>query len=415
MTSTTLFWIIISIILFDYFLNTLLNYLNSTYWSNVLPEEFIGIYDAEKYAKSQEYEKTNHQFSFFRELFSIVLMLTVLFLNGFALLDNFVRSYSIDPIIMALLFFGIIGFIADIISSPFSVYATFVIEQKFGFNKTTIKTFILDKIKGWFLALILGGGLLTLIVWLYESTGNWFAFLAWATFTFLTIFMSMFYSSLIVPLFNKQKPLEAGELRDAIENFATQLGFKINNIFVIDGSKRSSKANAYFSGFGIKKRIVLYDTLINDHTTDELVAILAHEIGHYKLKHSLSGIILSVCEMGVMLFILSLFISNPILSEAIGVSTPSFHIGLITFGILYGPFSLLLGLSTNVLSRKNEFAADRFAAKQGTGNDLINALKKLSINNLSNLHPHPAYVFFNYSHPPILIRLRAIADYLKKV
>jgi STE24 endopeptidase len=309
---------------------------------------------------------------------------------------------------MALLFFGILGLIADILGTPFSVYATFVIEERFGFNKTTVKTFILDKIKGLMLAVIIGGGLLALVIWIYGATGRWFWLIAWGVISFFSVFMTLFYSNIIVPLFNKQTPLETGELRDAIEAFAQKTGFNLRSIFVIDGSKRSTKANAYFTGLGRKKRIVLYDTLIKDHPKEELVAVLAHEIGHYKKKHTLIGTFISIAQTGVMLFILSRFLGNPYLSAALGSNQPSFHMGIIAFGILYTPLSMILGLALNAFSRKHEFQADHFAATRYHPNSLRDALIRLSVNNLSNLRPHPLYVFFYYSHPPLLKRLHAI-------
>ncbi len=412
--AQTIFYIIVGIIIFDYILERILDYLNSTYWSNKLPKELEGIYDAEKYKKSQEYEKTKQRFSFVTDSFNLILMLLMLFLGGFAFVDDLVRQYTQNPILMALLFFGILGFAADILTTPFSVYSTFVIEEKFGFNKSTPKTFILDKLKGWLLALIIGGGLLALVVWIYESTGEWFWVIAWAAIGGFTIFMTMFYSNLIVPLFNKQTLLEEGGLRSAIESFAKKVGFRLKNIFVMDGSKRSSKANAYFSGLGAKKRIVLFDTLIKDHTNEELVGILAHEIGHYKKKHTLTGTIISLLQTGLMLYILSLFIGNPLLSEALGAKEASFHISILAFGLLYSPLSLILGLVMNIISRKNEFTADRFAGENYFPNALREALIKLSVNHLSNLRPHPAYVFFYYSHPTLLQRLKALDKILTK-
>jgi STE24 endopeptidase len=309
---------------------------------------------------------------------------------------------------MSLIFFGILGLIVDILSTPLSVYSIFVIEEKFGFNKTSPKTFILDKLKGWLLAAIIGGGLLALIVWIYQVSGNWFWVIAWAVIAVFTVFMTMFYSNLIVPLFNKQTPLDEGTLRAAIEEFAQKTGFRLKNIFVMDGSKRSSKANAYFTGLGTKKRIVLFDTLIKDHTDEELVGVLAHEIGHYKKKHTLTGTIISLLQTGLMLYILSLFIGNPVLSQALGAQEGSFHLGILTFGMLYSPLSLILGLIMNVVSRKNEFVADRYAGENYDPKPLKDALKKLSVSHLSNLRPHPVYVFFHYSHPPLLQRLKAL-------
>ena len=406
--AEVIFYIIVAILVFDYFLERLLDYLNSLLWSNKLPEELEGIYDADKYKKSQEYTRTNTRFSIYSDTISFLAMMLMLFLGGFAFLDHEVWAVTDHPILMSLLFFGILALASDLLSLPFSIYGTFVIEEKFGFNKTTVKTYILDKLKGLLLGAIIGGGLLSLVVWIYMVSGVYFWLIAWGLISGFMIFMSMFYSNLIVPLFNKQIPLEEGELRNAIEAFSKKTSFKINNIYVIDGSKRSSKANAYFTGLGAKKRIVLYDTLIEEHTKGELVAVLAHEVGHYKKKHTLSGMILSILQTGLMLFILSRFIGNPVLSEALGASQPSFHMGLIAFGLLYSPLSLLLGLVMNTISRKNEFAADRFSAENYDPLALSNALKKLSVNNLSNLRPHPVYVFFYYSHPPLLKRLQAL-------
>ena len=406
--AQTIFYIIIAIILFDYILERVLDYLNSTHWSSVIPDELKNLYDKEKYRKAQEYDKANTRFSFVTSTLSVIAMLLILLFNGFAWLDNFVRQYTDNPILMALMFFGIMGIIADIFSTPFSIYSTFVIEEKFGFNKTTPKTFILDKIKGWAMAAIIGGGLLSLIVWIYGSTGEWFWVIAWGVIGIFTLFMTMFYSELIVPLFNKQTPLEDGDLRNAIEVFASKAGFQLKNIYVMDGSKRSTKANAYFSGLGAKKRIVLFDTLINDHSTEELVGILAHEVGHYKKKHTILGTVLSLLQTGLMLFILGFFIGNPVLSQALGATQGSFHMGILAFGLLYSPLSTILGIIMNIVSRKNEFAADRYAGEKYNPEALKTALKRLSVNHLSNLRPHPAYVFFYYSHPPLLQRLKAL-------
>jgi len=408
--AQSLFYFIIGILIFDYLLERLLDYLNSTRWSNELPTELTGIYDAGKYKKSQDYARTNTRFSLLTSTISLVAMLLILFFGGFAWLDDLVRQYTINPILMALLFFGILGLVSDLLSTPFTLYSTFVIEEKFGFNKTTPTIFLLDKLKGWLLSLILGGGLVALVVWIYASTGSWFWLLAWGVIGFFIVFMTMFYSNLIVPLFNKQTPLEAGELRSSIETFARKVSFKLKNIFVMDGSKRSTKANAYFTGLGAKKRIVLFDTLIKDHTTDELVGVLAHEVGHYKKKHTVTGTILSLLQVGLMLYILSLFIGNPELSMALGADEGSFHMGVLAFGLLYSPLSLLLGLVMNSISRKNEFAADRYAGEHFNPDPLQDALKKLSVNHLSNLKPHPAYVFFYYSHPPLLRRLKSLDD-----
>lgn len=408
--AQTLFYIIIVIVVIDFIIERLLDYLNTTRWSELLPDELKGIYDASEYKKSQQYLKVNHKFGMLTSTISFVAMMAMLIFGGFGWLDELVRHWTINPIWMALLFFGILGFASDLLSMPFSIYDTFVIEEKFGFNKTTPKTFALDKLKGWVIGGIIGGGIMALIIWIYGISGQWFWLIAWGAITFFTIFMTMFYSNLIVPLFNKQTPLSDGELRDAIQQFSDKVGFKLKNIYVIDGSKRSTKANAYFTGLGPKKRIVLYDTLISDHTTEELVAILAHEIGHYKKKHTLSGTILGIIQTGIILYILSLFIGNPLLSQALGAKEGSFHMGLLAFGMLYSPLSMILGILMNMLSRKNEYAADRFAAVNYNGESLKEALKKLSVKNLSNLRPHPAVVFVHYSHPTLLQRLKGIDD-----
>jgi STE24 endopeptidase len=402
------FIIIVAIVIFGYLLERYLTLLNSKKMSTKLPVELADVYDPEQYKKSQEYKRINDRFGFLTSSFSLVVILMMLFLGGFSFVDNFLRGYTGDIILLALLFFGILMFASDIINTPFSIYDTFVIEEKFGFNKTTVRTFILDKLKGWLLALIIGGGLLALVVWLYKLTAGMFWIYAWIAMSLFSIFMAMFYSTLIVPLFNKQTPLEEGELRDAIQEFSKKVGFRLDNIFVIDGSKRSTKANAYFSGLGPKKRIVLFDTLIKDLSVNEIVAVLAHEIGHYKKKHIITGVILGIIQTGITLFIFSLLVGNPQLSKALGSDITSFHLGLVSFGILYSPISTVIGLVTNVYSRKNEFTADRFTRENYNGEELIGALKKLTSKNLSNLTPHPLYVFFHYSHPTLLQRIKAL-------
>ncbi len=406
----TIFYILIAILLFDYFLDRLLNFLNSKNRSKPLPEELHGIYDSEKLQKANDYDKVNSKFESITSTFSTILILLMFIFGGFAVVDSWAGSITGNMILKGLVFFGILGFASDILNTPFSIYHTFVIEQKFGFNKTTPKTFILDKLKGWIISIVVGGILLGLVLWFYYKTTEFFWLYAWALVTFFMIFMSMFYSNLIVPLFNKQTPLEEGELKDAINSLAVKLDFKLKNVYKIDGSKRSSKANAYFTGLGRQKRIVLFDTLINELSIPEIVAVLAHEIGHYKRKHTYKNIVISIFQTGLTLYILSLFISEPAMSQALGVDQPSFHLGAIAFGILYSPISTLMGLLLNVLSRKYEYEADSYAGKHAGANHLVTALKSLSVNNLSNLNPHPWYVFFHYSHPTLLQRIRALED-----
>jgi STE24 endopeptidase len=404
----TIFLIIIGILIFDFLLEQLLDYLNATKRSSVLPKELIGIYDESKYKKSQDYDKVNHKFSIITSSFNIILILVFLYFSGFAIIDQVARFYTTNPILVALLFFGIIMFASDILHIPFNIYDTFVIEEKFGFNKTSPKLFIFDKIKGWFISAVIGGGLLALIIWFYTKVGQNFWIYAWIAVSVFMLFMTMFYTSLIVPLFNKLKPLEEGELKNEITNFCKTVDYNLESVYVIDGSKRSTKANAYFSGLGKKKKIVLFDTLIEKLSKEEITAVLAHEIGHYKKKHTLISVVSSILQTGITLYILSLFVGNPNLSKALGSDIPSFHLGLITFGFLYSPISTIIGLFMNVISRKNEYSADRYASEKYKGLHLQNALKGLSVSNLSNLTPHPLYVFFNYSHPTLLQRLKFI-------
>jgi STE24 endopeptidase len=403
-----IFFLIIIIPLSGYLAERYLEYLNSTMWSPALPEKLKGICDEEAYRKSQLYERENKSLSLWSSTFNTAIIIAMIAAGGFALADSLVRGVSSNMVVVSLLFFGIIGFISDIINIPFSWYDSFVIEKKFGFNTMTIKTFILDHFKSWFIALIIGVPVLGLITWFYYKSGHNFWIYAWIVITVFSVCLNLFYSEIIVPLFNKQTPLEPGTLRDMIGSFAATAGFRIRNIYVMDGSKRSTKANAYFSGFGPKKRIVLFDTLLKEFSDEEIVAVLAHEIGHYKKKHVLKSLVSSVFITGLMLFLFSVIVGNPMIATALGAERSGFHLGLIVFGILYSPLSLVIGLISNYISRKNEFEADRFVKDNYKPEKLAEALKKLSVRNLSNMLPHPAYVFFHYSHPPLLKRLERL-------
>lgn len=405
MTPQILFYILIGFLLINFIVDAVLDYLNARHYNDAIPTELNDVYNEEEYKKSQAYKKENDRFSNYSSLFSLGLTLAFFFFKGFAYVDSYARQFSDNELFVALIFFGVIMIGSDIITTPFSYYHTFVIEEKYGFNKSTKKLFWLDKLKGLILTIVIGGLILSLIVWFYLKTGTSFWIYTWGFVAVFSIFMTLFYSSLIVPLFNKQTPLEDGELKSKIDAFAEKVGFKLDNIFVIDGSKRSTKANAYFSGFGVKKRIVLYDTLINDLENDEIVGVLAHEIGHYKKKHVFVNMILSIILTGFTLYVLSLFINNSLLSQALSVSKPSFHIGLIAFGVLYTPISEITGLLMNLLSRKFEYQADNYAKENFDGEALISSLKKLSKNSLSNLTPHKWYVFWHYSHPTLLQRV----------
>lgn len=406
MTPQTLFYIIVLIILVDFIIDKVLDTLNAKHFDDLIPKELQDVYNKKEYEKSQRYKKERYKFGVITSTFSVVLMLAFLFFDGFAYVDSIARSITENSIGIVLIFFGIIMFASDFLTLPFSWYSTFVIEEKYGFNKTTKATFVLDKLKSWLLMALVGGGILALITWFYEITQKDFWWYAWILVTVFTLFVTMFYAKLIVPLFNKQTPLPEGSLRSKIENYAEKVGFKLDNIFVIDGSKRSTKANAYFSGFGSEKRITLYDTLINDLEEEEIVSVLAHEVGHYKKKHVFANITASILTTGFTLWLLSLFVGNPLLSQALGVLEPSFHIGLIAFGILYSPISEVTGLFMNYLSRKFEYQADEYAKNTYNAEALISGLKKLSKTSLSNLTPHKAYVFVHYSHPTLLQRYK---------
>lgn len=406
MSATILFYIIIAIIVINFIKDKILNALNAKHYNDPIPKDLDDVFDEEEYEKSQAYKLANYKFGIWSSLFSLILTLGFLVFDGFEIVDNLARKYSDNTIIIGLLFFGIIIIASDIITTPFSYYKTFVIEEGFGFNKMTKKTFVLDKIKGLFMMVIIGGGLMALVIWFYQLTGNQFWMYTWGIITAFTIVMNMFYAKLVVPLFNKQKPLEEGDLRNKISDYANTVGFSLSKIFIIDGSKRSTKANAYFSGFGREKRVTLYDTLVNDLTDEEIVAVLAHEVGHYKRHHIIFNLGMSVLLTGLTLFILSIFISNPLLSNAIGVEIPSFHVGLIAFGLLYSPISEITGLIMNYISRTFEYQADDYAKNTYNALPLISSLKKLSKNSLSNLTPHKAYVFMHYSHPTLLNRVK---------
>lgn len=410
MSPQTVFFIILVILTADFVSERILSALNVKSSKKPIPDLLSGIYDQDKYQKQQSYFRANTRFGLLTSTVSFLVIFLMIVFGGFGWLDGIVQRWTANPILVSLIFFGILFLANDIISTPFEIYDTFVIEERFGFNKTTPKTFIFDKLKGYVLAAILGGGILALIMWLYRLNPQYFWLIAWACVTAVSLFFSLFYSELIVPLFNKQTPLEAGELRDAIEKFSKKAGFELKNIFVIDGSKRSTKANAYFTGFWKKKRIVLYDTLINDLDTAEIVAVLAHEAGHSKYKHTLRNILINLPYTLLMFFLLGLILRSDVLAQALGGKEASFHLNILAFGVLYSPVSMMLGLAMNVLSRKHEYQADGYVKENKMGEQLISALKKISSKSLSNLTPHPAYVFVNYSHPTLLQRVEKLTN-----
>jgi len=406
----TVFFIILVILTADFVSERILSALNVKSSIKPIPDLLSGIYDQDKYQKQQSYFRANTRFGLLTSTVSFLVIILMIVFGGFGWLDGIVQRWTANPILVSLIFFGILFLANDIISTPFEIYDIFVIEERFGFNKTTPKTFILDKLKGYALTAVLGGGIIALVMWFYQLNPQYFWLIAWACVTSVSLFISLFYSELIVPLFNKQTPLEAGELRDAIEKFSKKAGFELKNIFVIDGSKRSTKANAYFTGFWKKKRIVLYDTLINDLDTAEIVAVLAHEAGHSKYKHTLRNILINLPYTLLVFFLLGLILRSDVLAQALGGKEASFHLNILAFGVLYSPVSMMLGLAMNVLSRKHEYQADGYVKENKMGEQLISALKKISSKSLSNLTPHPAYVFVNYSHPTLLQRVEKLTN-----
>ena len=417
MTAQFWFFIIISLVIFNYLFSNLLDYINHRNWKDEIPNELKDFYDKEKYKKAKNYALSKNKISLFSSSLSFLLVISLIVFNGYGIIDQFVSSnlskffeslQISSNFIQSGIFFLILFILNSFISIPFSYYNTFVIEEKFGFNKTTKLTFFIDIIKSTLLSFFIGGILLFLALYLYENLNDGFWLWLWIGLSLLMILINMFYADLIVPIFNKLTPLDDGELRNKIEKYSKDVGYLLKNIYVIDGSKRSTKANAFFSGLGPRKTIALYDTLIEKHTENELVAVLAHEVGHFKKKHIFSGLIMSIIQIGIMSFFFELCLKLPEISIALGGLESSFHLGLVGFSIIFSPISILSGIIMNYNSRKNEFEADAYAKETFNGEDLSLALKKLSVDSLSNIYPHPLYVFFHYSHPPLIQRLRAL-------
>ncbi len=393
----------------NYALNLISDLLNLRALQKALPDEFKDVFDEEKYRKAQEYTRIRTRFGLLTSTFSIIVLLVFWFAGGFNWVDVFVRDFGYGTIVTGLLFVGILILAQTIISLPFSIYSTFVIEERFGFNKTTPATFVTDRLKGLMLTILLGAPLLAGVIGIFEYLGAIAWLYAWAVVVIFTLFVQFIAPTWIMPLFNKFTPLEDGELKQAILDYAGKVSFPLRGIYKIDGSRRSSKSNAFFTGFGRNKRIALFDTLIENHSVPELVAVLAHEVGHYKKKHIPKNMVISILHTGVMLFLLSLFIRVPGLHEAFFMEHISVYAGLVFFGLLYSPIEMVLSVIMQVMSRKHEFEADRFAADTtGDPESMVSVLKKLSADNLSNLTPHPFHVFLHYSHPPVLQRIRAI-------
>ena len=404
--------IILATLLASYLLDLITEIINLKALREELPEEFADVYDREKYRKSQAYTRERTRFGLLTSSFGLLVTLVFWFAGGFNYLDEIVRSWSLGPIWTGLLYIGILILARSAISLPFSIYSTFAIEERYGFNKTTPKTFILDLIKGTALGIVIGGAVLAGVLYFFEYAGPYAWLYCWIAVTLFSLVMQFIAPTWIMPLFNKFTPLEEGDLRSAIMDYARSVKYPLENLFVMDGSKRSSKSNAFFTGFGKHKRIALFDTLIENQTVPEIVAVLAHEIGHFKKKHILQSMVIGILHTGVMFYLLSIFLSHQGLFEAFymenAAATP-IYAGLIFFGMLFSPIEMILSVFMQIFSRKNEFEADRYAAETtGDPESMVSALKKLSAHNLSNLTPHPFYVFLNYSHPPVLERIRAI-------
>jgi len=401
--------IILATLILDFVLSFIAGVLNLKTLSSKLPEEFNGVYDAEAYRKSQEYTRVKSRFGFLVATLQLALTLAFWFSGGFNFLDSIVRSWQLGPIPSGLAYIGILGIAAGVLSLPIAIYSTFVIEERFGFNKTTPAIFVTDLLKGFMLAVLLGGPLLAGLLALFQYAGIIAWLYCWIAVTLFSLFVQFIAPTWIMTLFNKFKPIEEGELKERILAYARSVAFPLSGVFVIDASKRSSKSNAFFTGFGRNKRIALFDTLVQQHSVAELVAVLAHEIGHYKKKHILKGLAISILHTGVMFYLLSLFIGQEALFRAFYLEHASIYAGFLFFGMLYAPIELVLSIFLNIFHRRNEYQADKFAAQ--TTNDaesMISALKKLSVHNLTNLTPHPFYVFLNYGHPPVLARIKAI-------
>jgi len=403
------FFIILFALIIDYAVGLAADVLNLKSLRSELPPDLAGVYQPEDYRRSQEYIRANTHFDFVTGTFSLAVLLSFWFAGGFNYLDQIVRSWGFVPMVNGLFYIGILLAGYSLLTLPFGIYDTFVIEERFGFNRTTRRTFVLDMIKNLGLSALVGGALLSGVLALFQYVGYHAWVYCWMGFVVFSLILEYVAPTWIMPLFNKFSPLQPGELKEAILNYARSVDFPVKNVFVMDGSRRSTKSNAFFTGFGRNKRIALFDTLIEKHTVPELIAVLAHEIGHHKKKHILQGTIISILHAGLLFFLLSIFLGSPGLYEAFYMEQPSIYSGLLFFGLLYTPLEMMLSVAMHMLSRKNEYEADRFAAETTHHpQEMVEALKKLHTGNLSNLTPHPFYVFLNYSHPPLLQRVRAI-------
>ncbi len=403
-----LLYLVLAFLVLDFFVDLFFEILNFNHRLKPLPDKIQSLFSIETNQKQLNYQKDNFRFGIITGSVSSILIIFVVAFKILPQFDYFLRLHIVDEYALTFAFFGVLFFLSFIFSIPLDWYQTFVIEEKYGFNKTSYKLFFMDKLKSLILTILLGGLLLFVLLWFYFQTLQLFWLFAWVFMSLFSVFISLFYSNLIVPLFNKQKPIEEGSLKDEILAFCKKVDFKLKDVYVIDSSKRSTKTNAYFTGFGPKKRIVLYDGMIEKFSKDEIVAVLAHEIGHYKHRHTLWGLITSLISSGISLFLLGLLMNHPVLSKLLGNDFSSFHMSILAFALLYSPVDLIITPLSSILSRRHEFQADAFAARYGYANALKLALVRLTGDNLSNLNPHPFYVWFHYSHPPVIARIERL-------
>ncbi len=410
MESESLNYLLIGVLIFGFLVPKILEYLQVAQPLSKVPASLGEYLSEEKLAEAKAYQRANFSFKLVTSSFTFLLTLLCVTQGWFGAIDAWIGAFGYAPLVNSLLFFGLIFVVSDILSLPFDYYSTFVIEEKFGFNKTTLGTFFSDKLKAYVLSLLVGGALLLVFLWLIHSMGPHFWWQFWLVAVVFMVLVNVGYTAWILPLFNTLTPLAEGEVRDKLLQYAAKVNFPVKHIFVIDGSKRSAKANAFFSGFGKQKKVVLYDTLLEQHPPEELVAVLAHEIGHYKKNHLKWGILISILQVGLLLFLLGQVVFSESMSLALGGSSWSVHLNILGFTMLFAPLSMILGIGMNWLSRRHEFEADHYAKETYGGKPLAEALKTLSVKTLSSIHPHPWYVFVNYSHPPLLQRLERLED-----
>ena len=402
-------WTILIFLVVHYLLQRIASHLNLGAISDTIPEALKDRYPPDAYRRAQAYLRTTSRFGQVVATVDLAVLLTFWFGGGFALVDEWSRTLAGGPVLTGLAFIGALALLKAVVGQPFSLYATFVIEQRFGFNQTTWGTWVSDRLKGVLLAVLLGAPLLSGVLALFHYCGTTAWLWCWLLVTLFSLVVQWIAPTWILPLFNRFVPLAAGQLKDAVTAYAASIGFPLRDIVVMDGSKRSTKSNAFFTGFGGNRRIVLFDTLVDRHAPDELLAVLAHEMGHYRLRHIVKMMVAGIMQTGLLLYCLAMVIHSPDLYAAFGIDRPSVHVGLVVFGLLTVPLDLFLGLFMQALSRRHEFAADRFAVRTtGRVQPMIEALKTLSVDNLSNLSPHPFYVLLNYSHPPVLQRIQAL-------